>query len=79
MVLIQDGSSEHVAHVWSKIGFFREEIFFDETKCLQQIEILDLLHMCAPGSKLPSYIDTINKTEENKNSEEGRKHILWQK
>ena len=66
-----------MAHIREKkIGLTTLSMY---TKCLKQIEILDLLHMCAPGSKLPSYIDTINKTEENKNSEEGRKHILWQK
>ena len=32
---------------------------FDVTKCLQQIEIPDLLHMCAPCSELPSNISTM--------------------
>ena len=51
MVLISVGSSEHVAHVWCKIGLFRKRIGFndslDVTKCLQKVEIPDLLHMCA--------------------------------
>ena len=38
-----------------KIGF---DDSVDITKCLQQIEIPDLLQMCAPGSELPSNIDT---------------------
>ena len=47
MVLILDGNSAHVAHIWSKVGlFWRKKIGFDEsfdvTKCLQQIEIPDL-------------------------------------
>ena len=51
MVYIEDGSSEHVAHLSSKIGHFQgEKNLFDNsidlTKCLQQIEIPDLLHMC---------------------------------
>ena len=43
MVLIKDGRSECVAQV-CKIGNFSFEII---TKCLQQIEIPDLPHMCA--------------------------------
>ena len=39
-----------------KIGF---DDSFDVTKCLQQIEIPDLLHMCAPCSELPSNISTM--------------------
>ena len=39
-----------------KIGF---DDFFDVTKCLQPIEIPDLLHMCALCSKLPSNISTM--------------------
>ena len=51
MVLIQDCCSEHASHVWCKIGLFREKNIgfddsFDVTKCLQQIEIPDVLHMC---------------------------------
>ena len=52
MVFIEDGSSEHVAHVWCKIGILREkkigfDFSFDVTKCLQQIGMPDLLYMCA--------------------------------
>ena len=51
MVLKQDGSSEHVAHVWSKTGLFREkkiefDYSFDATKCLQQIKYL-IYSICA--------------------------------
>ena len=31
----------------------------DVTKCLQQIEIPDLLHKCAPGNEQPSNIKTM--------------------
>ena len=37
---------------------------FDVTKCLQQIEIPDLHHMCAPCFKLPSSISTMGCTKE---------------
>ena len=52
MVFILDGCSEHVAHAWCKKGIFREKKIgfdhsFDVTKCLQQIEMPDLLQMCA--------------------------------
>ena len=52
MGLTQDRSSEHVAHVYSEIGLFREikiglHDSVNVTKCLQQLEIHDLLHMCA--------------------------------
>ena len=50
-------------HVWSKIGIFREkngfDDYFDLTECLQQIEISDLLHLCAPCSQLSSNISTL--------------------
>ena len=53
---IKDGSSEHIGHVWSKIGLSEEKIgfqdFFDVTECLQQIDN-SLLHLCAPCSELP--------------------------
>ena len=39
-----------------KIGF---DDSFDLTQCLQQIEIPDLLQMCAPSSQLPSNIRTM--------------------
>ena len=32
---------------------------FDVTKCLQQIEIPRLLHMCAPRSELPPNISSM--------------------
>ena len=49
MVLILNGSSEHVAHARKKLGFSEKKIEFDDsydvTKCIWQIEIPDLLHM----------------------------------
>ena len=36
---------------------------FGLTKCLYQIEIPDLPHMCAPCSELPSNISTMDYTE----------------
>ena len=48
---ILDGCSFHVAHVLCKQGLFpkKKEFYdsFDVTKCLQQIEMHDLLHMSA--------------------------------
>ena len=32
---------------------------FDVTQCLQQIEISNLLHICAPCSELPPNISTM--------------------
>ena len=52
MVLMYDGSSEHVEHIYGKKRSFDDT--FDVTKCLQQIEIPDLRHMCASRSELPS-------------------------
>ena len=45
----------------TKIGFIDS---LDVTECLQQIEIPDLLNMCAPYSELPSYISTMVKINE---------------
>ena len=52
MVFILDGCLFHVAHVWCKQGLFsRKKIGFDDsfdaTKCLQQIEMPELLRVCA--------------------------------
>ena len=51
MVFIIDGCSFYVAHVLCKKGLFPKKIGFDDsfdlTKCLQQIEMPDLLHLCA--------------------------------
>ena len=52
MVFILDGCSFHVAHIWCKQGVFFEkqnefDDSFDVTKCLQQIEMPDLLYVCA--------------------------------
>ena len=54
---IRDGSSEHDAHIWNKIGLLRQKkIGFDDsvdvTKCLRQIKIADLLHMCAQSATI---------------------------
>ena len=51
-VFILDGCSFHVANEWWKQGLFpKKNIGFDDsfdvTKCLQQIEQHDLLHVCA--------------------------------
>ena len=59
MLLLQDGSSEHVTNVWCKIGHFREKKIefddsFDVTKFLQQIEIPYLLHKSALWNAQPS-------------------------
>ena len=35
------------------------DVFFDVTKCIQQIEIPELLHMFTSWSELPSGISTI--------------------
>ena len=47
------GTSEHVAHECSNIVLFRKKIEFDDsfdvTKCIQQIEMPDSLHICAHG------------------------------
>ena len=46
-----------------KIGLCRKKFgfkdSFDVTKCLQQIEIPVLLHMCAPSSELSYNISTM--------------------
>ena len=45
-----------------KIGF---DDSFDVTKCLHQIEIPDLLHMCATCAELSSNISTMAKINSN--------------
>ena len=44
-------------------GLFRKKIGFDDsvdvTKCLEQIEMPELLHMCAPCYELPSNRSTM--------------------
>ena len=62
MVLIEDGSSEHVAQYEVKKVFAEKSwiwLLIDVTKCLQQIEMPDLLHMCSPCSELPYYTSTM--------------------
>ena len=42
--------------------FAKKKRFYDSfyvTKCLQQIEIPDILHICTPCSELPFYIGTM--------------------
>ena len=61
MVFILDGCSFNVAHELCKQGLFpRKKIefdgSFDVTKCLQQIEMPDLLHMCVYWNEQPSNI-----------------------
>ena len=47
--------------------FSRKKIGFDDsfnvTKCLQQIGMPDLFHMCVPSSEQPSNINTMVKTK----------------
>ena len=64
MVLIQDCCSEHASHVGCEIGLFQEKNIgfddsFDVTKCLLQIEMPDLLHMCAYRNEQPSNAKTM--------------------
>ena len=63
MVLILDGSSEHVPHVSNKIDNFREKNEIDDavdvTECLYQIEMPLLIYTRAPCSELPSNISTV--------------------
>ena len=51
--------AQNMLHTYeAKYVFIEQKIEFDTsvdvTKCPQQIEILDLLHICAPFSKLSS-------------------------
>ena len=48
IVSLLDGNLEHVAHAWRKIIGF--DLYVEVTKCLQQIEIPNILHMCATCS-----------------------------
>ena len=63
MVLIEDGNSEHVAHIRRGKGIFHKKNGFDDSfkvpKYLQQIKIPDLFHKCAPFSEVPSYTSTM--------------------
>ena len=52
MIFVLDGCSFNVAHVRCKQGLFSKTKIefndsFDVTKCLEQIEKPDLLHVCA--------------------------------
>ena len=71
-------TSEHVAQIWRKIGLFRTKnrIYdsFGATKCLQQIKLPDLLHICAPCTELPSHISTLDKGYKNNCT---RTAFLW--
>ena len=57
--------AQNMLHIFlkKKGSFPKKEIEFDDsfdvTKCFQQIEIPDLLHMCAPCSELSSNILTM--------------------
>ena len=46
-----------------KVGF---DDAIDVTKCLQQIEIRDLLNICAPCSELPSYVRLVTTVDLSK-------------
>ena len=71
MILIQDGSPELDARVRSKIGLFRRKKS-DLTKCLKQIEIPDLLHMCAQCSKLPPITSTMDASKDYQRRKRGK-------
>ena len=63
--------AQNIAHVCSKNVFSEKkkiEFDVDVTKCLQQIETPDLFHICAPRSKLPSNISTMEKLKNRKMS-----------
>ena len=53
----------------NKVFFWRKKIGFDDsfdvTKCLQQIEIPDLLQMCAQWNKQPSNLQTMDNPEKS--------------
>ena len=54
-----DGSSENLAHVWSKLGllkkYFKFEAYVDVNNCFEQIEVPKSLQ-ARISSKLPSYL-----------------------
>ena len=54
--ILRTNEVKYVFSEENKIGF---DYSFDVTKCLQQLEIPDLFHMCAPCSELPSDIRTM--------------------
>ena len=63
MVLILNGTSEHVACAWRFIGIFGEKNRFvtalDLIKCIEQIKHPILVLTYAPIFELPSYIITM--------------------
>ena len=68
MVLIVDGHSKHVSHVWrSSVLFWRLFIIWSCRRCklcVTQLEYPNLLRACVPYSNLPSYnIGTMNTNE----------------
>ena len=54
MVLLLDGSSEHVAHVWRQSGVLRKE------KAAVDVKILSQIKLPALYSELPSFINTMD-------------------
>ena len=62
---ILDGKSEHVAHVRNKKGLSRKNVgfsdFYEVTRCLQQVEIPELLTLCAPFIEILSYINSMDR------------------
>ena len=59
MVLIWDGSSENVAHVWSKVGIFRKKSDLTHLfRCNKMPSTGRNTWMTAPCSELPSNIRT---------------------
>ena len=67
MVFIHDGSWDNGAHVWSKIVHSWKKNSYRITKCLQQIKIPILLHVCAPCSEIPSKKNTTVRSQPWKN------------
>ena len=57
MVLILDGSSEHVTHAYENDRYFR--FVLDLNKCLKQIKYQRLYLPCAPISELPTNKSTM--------------------
>ena len=59
LVIIIDGNSEHVAHVWRKTYLVEEKNAVDLKKLLIQIRLPIFLYTCAPISNKPSHIGTM--------------------
>ena len=47
----------------NRVFFEKKSDYFDVTKCLQQIEKPDLLHVCAYSNEQPSNLKTMDNTD----------------